>query len=140
MTPSTPSRDVVGGWNVSEGVQALKRFVAKGILDERQADAAYVAFVGGQSMEEALSVALFPTTKVTSPTTSRPGSNALEIVSARIPGQHSARCPAHDDGHASLRIKVEPDGKVLLRCWAGCETRAVLDAMGLRWSDLRPTG
>ncbi len=51
-----------------------------------------------------------------------------------------ARCPAHDDRHPSLSIGEGDDGRVLLRCWAGCETKAVLEALGLSWSDLFPTG
>lgn len=50
--------------------------------------------------------------------------------------QYEARCPAHDDKRASLRI-TERDGKVLLTCRAGCETRAVVGALGLSMGDLR---
>lgn len=46
-----------------------------------------------------------------------------------------ARCPAHDDRAPSLSI-AESDGKVLVRCMAGCDTQAVLDAAGLAMSDL----
>ncbi|MHB1750988.1 MAG: CHC2 zinc finger domain-containing protein, partial [Acidithiobacillus sp.] len=31
-----------------------------------------------------------------------------------------ALCPAHDDHTPSLSIKEADDGKVLLKCWAGC--------------------
>ena len=37
-------------------------------------------------------------------------------------------------------MREAPDGKVLLRCWAGCDTAAMLAALGLRWSDLFPDG
>ena len=47
-----------------------------------------------------------------------------------------ARCPAHDDRTPSLSIAAGKDGRVLLRCWAGCETLAVLGALGLSWADL----
>jgi hypothetical protein len=47
-----------------------------------------------------------------------------------------ARCPAHDDRTPSLSIATGKDGRVLLRCWAGCDTLAVLRALGLDWSDL----
>ena len=45
-----------------------------------------------------------------------------------------ARCPAHDDRSPSLSISSGKDGKVLVRCHAGCEQRdliAVLQARGL---------
>ena len=49
-----------------------------------------------------------------------------------------ARCPAHEDQTPSLSIAETVDGKVLLKCWAGCPTEAVLAALGLCWSDLFP--
>ena len=42
-------------------------------------------------------------------------------------------CPAH--GGDSLQI-TESGGRVLLRCWNGCETSAVLAAAGLTFADL----
>ena len=45
-----------------------------------------------------------------------------------------ARCPAHDDRSPSLSISSGKDGKVLVRCHAGCDQRdliAVLQARGL---------
>lgn len=44
-------------------------------------------------------------------------------------------CPAHDDGTASLSI-IEIDGKILMKCFAGCETKSILDAVGLTLKDL----
>lgn len=49
-----------------------------------------------------------------------------------------AKCPAHDDRQASLSITTTMDGKTLLHCHAGCETSAVLDALGLSSKDLFP--
>jgi putative DNA primase/helicase len=40
----------------------------------------------------------------------------------------SARCPAHEDKQASLSIG-EKDGKVLLKCHAGCSQAAVIEAL-----------
>ncbi|MBS3999161.1 MAG: hypothetical protein KGZ71_01620 [Desulfobulbaceae bacterium] len=45
-------------------------------------------------------------------------------------------CPAHDDGTASLSITEESDGTILLYCHAGCETKSILDAVGLTFKDL----
>lgn len=62
----------------------------------------------------------------------------LEGVRGAGPGRWVARCPAHEDHTPSLGIRETPDGKVLLRCWAGCPTGAVLAALGLQWADLFP--
>lgn len=48
-----------------------------------------------------------------------------------------ARCPAHEDGRASLSISQGDDGRVLLHCHAGCVTDAVLRAAGLTFADLQ---
>lgn len=50
----------------------------------------------------------------------------------------SARCPAHDDREPSLSIGEGDDGRVLLRCHAGCETTAIVEALGLSMRDLMP--
>jgi archaellum biogenesis ATPase FlaH len=49
-----------------------------------------------------------------------------------------ARCPVHADDRASLSISEGDDGRVLLRCHAGCEARAIVDALHLEWRDLFP--
>lgn len=49
-----------------------------------------------------------------------------------------ARCPAHEDRKASLSVSEGEDGKVLVKCFAGCETPDVVAALGLRMSDLFP--
>ena len=46
------------------------------------------------------------------------------------------RCPAHDDRQASLSVGRSKEGGVLLKCFAGCETRDVVAAMGLTLADL----
>ncbi|MDP9362889.1 MAG: DUF3987 domain-containing protein, partial [Chloroflexota bacterium] len=48
------------------------------------------------------------------------------------------RCPAHDDGTPSLSIAEGNDGRVLLKCHAGCETVDVLAKVGLKLADLYP--
>lgn len=52
----------------------------------------------------------------------------------------SARCPAHGDKHPSLSLSNGTDGRLLLRCHAGCDFTAILDALrglGLVASDGR---
>lgn len=43
-----------------------------------------------------------------------------------------ARCPAHDDREPSLAITDARDGKVLVRCHAGCDQRNVIAALRSR--------
>ena len=54
-----------------------------------------------------------------------------------------ARCPAHDDRAPSLSIADASDGKVLVRCHAGCDQRDVIAALRARgvWDadERRPT-
>jgi hypothetical protein len=59
----------------------------------------------------------------------------LEGLEPRGKGRWMARCPAHRDRVPSLSIR-EADDRVLLHCFAGCEARAVLTAVGLSLSDL----
>lgn len=47
------------------------------------------------------------------------------------------QCPAHQDRTPSLSVDANGDGdRVLVNCLAGCETAAVLDALGLSMRDL----
>jgi putative DNA primase/helicase len=43
-----------------------------------------------------------------------------------------ARCPAHDDRKPSLSIRAANDGKVLVRCHAGCDQDRVIGALRSR--------
>jgi 5S rRNA maturation endonuclease (ribonuclease M5) len=54
-------------------------------------------------------------------------------------GQWSASCPAHEDARNSLSIGEGRDGRILLKCHAGCATEAVLRGAGLSFSDLYST-
>jgi AAA domain len=60
-----------------------------------------------------------------------------------IKGGWQARCPAHDDKIPSLSVS-EREGKILLKCFAGCEPAAIVAALNLRMADLfvdgKPTG
>jgi len=49
-----------------------------------------------------------------------------------------ARCPAHEDRSASLSLGEGRDGRVLLRCFAGCDVSAVVASLGLEVADLFP--
>jgi len=51
---------------------------------------------------------------------------------------YTARCPTHEDKHNSLAVSQGENGGVVLKCFAGCETAAVVAAMGLSLSDLMP--
>ncbi len=50
----------------------------------------------------------------------------------------SAKCPGHDDQHASLSISTGEDGRILLKCHAGCETAKITGSLGLTVKDLFP--
>jgi hypothetical protein len=66
----------------------------------------------------------------------------IETLLAKLPGVKragngwSARCPAHDDRRASLSIAQGDDGTALVKCHAGCDTAAILAAVGLKLADL----
>jgi hypothetical protein len=69
----------------------------------------------------------------------------LETLLGKLPGAKkagsgwSARCPAHDDQRASLSVSEGDDGTALVKCHAGCDTSAVLAAVGLKLADLFAT-
>jgi putative DNA primase/helicase len=50
----------------------------------------------------------------------------------------TALCPAHHDRRPSLSIAQGWEGRVLIKCFAGCATDDVLDSLGLRMADLFP--
>lgn len=48
-----------------------------------------------------------------------------------------AKCPAHPDRHPSLSIDEGKKVPIVLCCMShGCETKAILAALGLHWRDL----
>lgn len=52
-------------------------------------------------------------------------------------GSWTACCPAHEDKSPSLAVR-EQDGKILLHCFGGCETSAIVAAVGMEMTDLFP--
>ncbi len=68
--------------------------------------------------------------------------SAVEKILDRLDGVHRsgagrwrARCPSHGSRGGSLAI-AEKDDRVLLHCFAGCETGDVLASLGLELADL----
>lgn len=51
-------------------------------------------------------------------------------------GSWMAKCPAHEDGKASLSISPGKDQPCVLKCHAGCETADILKELDLTWADL----
>jgi hypothetical protein len=53
-------------------------------------------------------------------------------------GRYTASCPAHEDKSPSLALRELDDGRILMHCFGGCSTDAVLGAIGLDMTDLFP--
>ena len=53
-------------------------------------------------------------------------------------GDYMCRCPAHQDRTASLSVGTGDDGRILVKCMAGCDVKDIVAAMGLKMSDLYP--
>lgn len=51
-----------------------------------------------------------------------------------------ASCPAHGDRTPSLAIQVIDDGRILIKCFAGCGASDVMNSVGLSLTDLFPDG
>ncbi len=49
-----------------------------------------------------------------------------------------ACCPAHNDRNPSLSIRETTDGRILLHCFAGCDTWEVVSTIGLEMDALFP--
>ena len=62
----------------------------------------------------------------------------LDGVKETGAGKYLSRCPAHDDRSPSLAIKDGDDGRVLIHCFAGCDTENILTAIGMVFSDIMP--
>jgi len=59
----------------------------------------------------------------------------LKDVKPEKNGQYKALCPGHDDRNRSLSVK-QADGKLLVKCFAGCETADILKSLNLEAKDL----
>ncbi len=68
---------------------------------------------------------------------SEPIYKVRDLLDGVTGGEHDfkAKCPAHDDNHASLHVTWKTD-RVLMRCFAGCTTEQIMEAAGLVWADL----
>lgn len=51
---------------------------------------------------------------------------------------HIGRCPAHEDKRQSLSVTPGDDGRILVKCHAGCEVRDIAAALNLSLVDLFP--
>jgi len=63
--------------------------------------------------------------------------NKLEKVKGSK-GRWVACCPAHVDRSPSLAITETDDGRILLKCFAGCSAQQVVEAVGMDLTDLFP--
>jgi putative DNA primase/helicase len=52
---------------------------------------------------------------------------------------YKGHCPSHDDKTESLSLKEGDDGRILVKCHAGCFAEDVVEAMGLTLRDLMPS-
>ena len=60
----------------------------------------------------------------------------LQGVTSDGKGGWMACCPAHDDHNPSMHVNVGNDGRILVKCYAGCTTSDIVAAMGIKMSDL----
>ena len=49
---------------------------------------------------------------------------------------YMACCPCHNDKQQSLGISLSDSGKILLKCFSGCDTEGILQAAGLSYADI----
>ncbi len=60
------------------------------------------------------------------------------VVAGNGGSTFSALCPAHEDAKRSLSVSITDGGTVLLKCHAGCNTKAVVESLDLNMVDLFP--
>lgn len=49
-----------------------------------------------------------------------------------------ACCPAHEDRSPSLTIHAVDDGRILVKCFAGCSFEEIVNAVGVGWEPWFP--
>ncbi len=64
--------------------------------------------------------------------------NRLDKIRKTGSSSWVACCPAHDDKNPSLSIKEIDDGRILIHCFAGCDTQSILRSIDMSMSDLFP--
>lgn len=65
--------------------------------------------------------------------------NRLDKVKQKRHNEWVACCPSHNDKNPSLAIKYdESTGKIIMKCWAGCDINDICTAIGIEVSDLFP--
>jgi hypothetical protein len=62
----------------------------------------------------------------------------LDGVKKTGPGKWQCRCPAHNDKSPSLSI-LDDNGRIVIYCFAGCETIDVIGAVGMTFDELFPS-
>jgi hypothetical protein len=62
--------------------------------------------------------------------------NRLEDVKPLGTDKWTALCPSHADTNPSLAVARGDDGRVLLKCWAGCAASEIVDGIGITLADL----
>ena len=60
---------------------------------------------------------------------------SLDKVKSNGSNKWLACCPAHQDKSPSMSI-LDTGDKTLLKCWAGCSAHNIVEALGLKISDL----
>ncbi|MCD2451644.1 CHC2 zinc finger domain-containing protein [Methylicorpusculum oleiharenae] len=85
---------------------------------------------------------MLPNNRTTSTTTSSNKLdnllNRLEKVKQIKPGKYKACCPAHQDRSPSLYVTYTDDGKILMKCFGGCDIESIVSSIGLKLCDLMP--
>lgn len=62
---------------------------------------------------------------------------ALDKKCSRRGDKIIGQCPAHQDSSPSFTAKIGADGGVLFHCFAGCLGAQIMDALGLRWDQIK---
>jgi hypothetical protein len=63
---------------------------------------------------------------------------SLEKVRKTGPNNWLACCPAHEDRSPSMTLHAANDGRILVKCFAGCSFDEIVGALGLGWEPWFP--